>query len=74
VEEANPFLTSVPEMNRKFTVPAAEKGEAFVRVQGQHRDRIFSVQRERVVAKDYTGGGESESGARPGGKRLPAAG
>jgi hypothetical protein len=54
VEEANRFLTSVPEMNRKFSMPPAEKGDAFVRVQGQDLDRIFSVQQERVVAKDNT--------------------
>ena len=41
-------------MNRKFRVPAAEKGHAFVPVQGQDLDRIFSVQQERVVAKDNT--------------------
>jgi hypothetical protein len=41
-------------MNRKFSVAAAEKGEAFVRVQGQDLDRIFSVQQERVVARDNT--------------------
>jgi hypothetical protein len=56
VEEANRFLrkTSIPEMNRRFSVPAAEKGHAFVPVQGQDLDRIFSVQQERVVAKDNT--------------------
>jgi hypothetical protein len=52
VEEANRFLTSVPEKNRKFSVPAAEKGHSVMPVQGQ--DRIFSVQQERVVAKDNT--------------------
>ena len=54
VKGANRFLTSVPEMNRKFSVPAAEKGEAFARVQGQDLDRIFSAQPERVMAKDNT--------------------
>jgi len=63
VEEANRFLTSFPEMNRKFSVPAAEKGEAFVQVQGQDLDRIFSVREERVVVKDNTVQcGESGSG------------
>src|SRR6516164_5531300 len=48
LEEANRFLreTSIPEMNRKFSVPAAQKGHAFVPVQGQNLDRIFSVQQE----------------------------
>jgi transposase len=56
LEEANRFLreTSIPEMNRKFSVPAAQKGHAFVPVQGQNLDRIFSVQQERVVGKDNT--------------------
>jgi hypothetical protein len=56
LEEANRFLreTSIPGMNRKFSVPAAEKGHAFVPVQGQDLDRIFSVQQERVVGKDNT--------------------
>jgi transposase len=56
VEEANRFLREryLPEMNRKFSVPAAEPGHAFVPVQGQDLERIFSVQQERVVAKDNT--------------------
>ena len=56
VEEANRFLRemSIPEMNRKFSVAAGEKGQAFVPVRGQELDRIFSVQQERVVAKDNT--------------------
>jgi transposase len=56
VEEANRFLRQryVPEMNRKFSVPAAHKGHAFVPVRGQDLDRIFSVQTERVVANDNT--------------------
>ena len=56
VEEANRFLREryIPEMNRKFTVPAAEKGHAFVPASGRDLDRVFSVQQERVVAKDNT--------------------
>ena len=55
-EEANRFLREhyLPEMNRRFSVAAAEKGHAFVPVRGQDLDRIFSVQQERVVAKDNT--------------------
>jgi hypothetical protein len=41
-------------MNRKFAVPTAERGHAFVPVYGQDLDRIFSVQQERVVANDNT--------------------
>ena len=56
VEEANRFLREryIPEINRKFGVAAAEKGHAFVPVRGWDLDRIFSVQTERVVAKDNT--------------------
>jgi transposase len=56
VEEANRFLREryIPEMNRKFTVPAAEKGHAFVPASGRDLDRGFSVQQERVVGKDNT--------------------
>jgi transposase len=56
VEEANRFLRDryIPEMNRRFGVAAAEKGQAFIPVRGSDLDRIFSVQTERVVAKDNT--------------------
>src|SRR5579875_2108615 len=56
VEEANRFLRErfIPEMNRKFSVPAAAPGHAFVPLRGQDLDRIFSVQTERVVAQDNT--------------------
>jgi transposase len=56
VEEANRFLREcyIPEMNRKFGVPAEQPGDAFVPVAGQDLDRIFSVQTERVVRKDNT--------------------
>ena len=56
VEEANQFLREryIPEINRKFSRPAAERGHAFVPVRGQDLDRIFSVQQERVVANDNT--------------------
>lgn len=56
VEEANRFLREryIPEMNREFSKPAAERGHAFVPVRGQDLDQIFSVQQERVVANDNT--------------------
>jgi transposase len=56
LEEANRFLREhyIPEMNRKFSRPAAERGHAFVPVAGQDLDRIFSLQHERVVANDNT--------------------
>lgn len=55
-EQANDFLRReyVEEFNRKFSVAAAQKGTAFVPVTHLNLDRIFSVQHERVVAKDNT--------------------
>ena len=56
VEEANRFLREryVGEMNRKFSVPATQPGNAFVPVRGQNLDQIFSVQNERTVGQDNT--------------------
>jgi hypothetical protein len=56
VEEANRFLREhyIGEMNRKFSVPAAQTGHAFIPVRGQDLDHIFSVQQERAVAQDNT--------------------
>jgi transposase len=56
LEEANRFLREryIPEVNRKFSVPAAQSGQAFVPVGNQDLERIFSVQTERVVANDNT--------------------
>ena len=55
IEEANHFLwTYIAEFNRKFAVPAAQPGTAFVPVTHLHLDRIFSVHHHRVVANDNT--------------------
>jgi len=56
VEAANQFLREryIPEINRKFAVPATDHGHAFVPVGSQDLHRIFSVQQERVVAQDNT--------------------
>jgi hypothetical protein len=56
VEEANRFLREhyIAELNRKFSVPAAQPESAFVPVSGKDLDRIFSVQQERVVNQDNT--------------------
>ena len=56
LEEANRFLRQhyIGEMNRRFSLPAAQPGNAFVPVRGQDLDRIFSLQHERAVAKDNT--------------------
>jgi hypothetical protein len=56
VEAANQFLREryIAEFNRKFTVAAAEKGTAFRPYARRDLEWIFSVQSQRVVAKDNT--------------------
>jgi transposase len=56
LDAANRFLREqyIAEFNRKFSVPAAEKGTAFRRVSRTDLNWIFTVQTERVVAKDNT--------------------
>jgi hypothetical protein len=56
VEEANRFLREqyIAELNRKFSVPAAQPASAFVPASGMYLERIFSVQQERVVNQDNT--------------------
>lgn len=56
VEEANRFLREhyIREFNTKFTVAAAQKGTAFRRCNRTDLDWVFTVQTERVVAKDNT--------------------
>ncbi len=56
LEEANCFLRQhyLAEFNRRFAVPAAEPGHAFLRVKGRDLNRIFSLQQERVVNRDNT--------------------
>jgi transposase len=58
VEGANAFLREryIQEFNDKFSVTAAEKGTAFRRTSRTDLQWIFSVQTERVVAKDNTVG------------------
>ena len=55
-EEANRFLREhyVAEFNRKFAVAAAQPASALVPLSGQDLERIFSLQRERVVNRDST--------------------
>ena len=55
-DEANHFLRTqyLAEFNRKFAVPAAQTGTAFVPISHLDLDRIFSIQHERVVARDNT--------------------
>jgi len=56
VEEANGFLREryIGEFNSKFTVTAAEKGTAFRRPSRTDLNWVFTIQTERVVAKDNT--------------------
>jgi hypothetical protein len=56
VEGANVFLREryIGEYNGRFTVPAEEKGTAFRRTGRSDLNWIFTVQTERVVAKDNT--------------------
>ena len=56
LEGANAFLRQryIAEFNQKFTVAAAEKGTAFRRTSRSDLNWIFTVQTERVVAKDNT--------------------
>jgi hypothetical protein len=56
VEEANRFLREdyVAEFNRRFAVPAAQRGSAFLRTRRRDLDWVFSMQQERVVNRDNT--------------------
>lgn len=56
LEGANQFLRCeyIAEFNQKFTVRAAQKGSAFVRLRRKDLDWIFSVQHERAVNQDNT--------------------
>jgi transposase len=56
LEAANSFLREqyIKEFNAKFTVKAAERGTAFRRCIRADLNWIFTVQTERVVAKDNT--------------------
>jgi transposase len=56
VEVANKFLrdTYIAEFNRRFSVPAAQKGNAFLPVHGHDLELVFSLQHERVVGNDNT--------------------
>jgi len=56
VEEANRFLREhyIAECNRRFQVPAAQRGSAFVRRSSRDLDLIFALQFERTVNRDNT--------------------
>jgi hypothetical protein len=42
------------EFNQRFSVVASERGTAFVPLRRKDLDLVFSVQHERVVARDNT--------------------
>ena len=56
VDQANAFLRAeyIATFNRQFTVGAAQKGTAFVRLRRNDLDWIFSAQHERTVNQDNT--------------------
>lgn len=56
VEQANIFLREeyIAEFNRRFQVPAAQPGSAFVPCKRRDLDLIFSLQLQRTVNKDNT--------------------
>jgi transposase len=56
LEEANAFLREryMAEFNQKFAVLAKEKGTAFRRSSRSDLDWVFSIQTDRVVARDNT--------------------
>ena len=56
MEGANAFLRAqyIEEFNAQFKVPSQEKGTAFRRTSRTDLNWIFTVQTERVVAKDNT--------------------
>jgi len=56
VTDANRFLRGhyVAEFNRRFQVPAAQRGTAFTTCPRRDLDLIFSLQFERTVGRDNT--------------------
>jgi len=56
LEAANRFLREhyLAEFNRRFQVPARERGSAFVRRSSKDLDLVFSLQFERTVNRDNT--------------------
>jgi len=56
VAGANEFLREQyrAEFNRRFAVPAAQPGHAFIPVRGKNLDLVFSLQHERTVNQDNT--------------------
>jgi hypothetical protein len=55
-EAANRFLREeyIGEFNQRFSVAASERGTAFVPLRRKDLDLVFSLQHERIVARDNT--------------------
>ena len=60
LEAANRFLREgyIGEFNRRFAVPATQPGSAFLPSARRELDRIFSIQHQRIVNRDYGQSGE----------------
>jgi len=56
LEQANRFLGEqyVQQFNQRFSKPASQRGTAFVPLRRKDLDLVFSLQHERVVARDNT--------------------
>lgn len=56
LEQANRFLREryVAEFNRRFAVPAAQRGSAFLSCPRRDLECVFAIQHERVVNRDNT--------------------
>ena len=56
LEEANKFLREhyIAEFNRRFTVPAAERGTAFISCRHRNLEMVFTQRYERTVDRDNT--------------------
>jgi hypothetical protein len=56
LEEANRFLNDhyIAEFNQRFTVPAAQRGTAFISCRNRNLEMIFTQRYERTVDRDNT--------------------
>ena len=56
LEGANEFLNEhyIAEFNRRFTVPAAQRGTAFISCRHRNLEMIFTQRYERTVDRDNT--------------------
>ena len=56
LEAANEFLhkTYIAEFNRRFTVPAAQRGTAFLSCRHRNLEMVFTQRYERTVDRDNT--------------------